>query len=203
MSNINNPYEGVELLETFSSSQFERYCLEKLSSVEKHISFITELVKSSKLPKKMDVVEIGSGNGKLLFKLYMEGLLGRATGYEISNSRTDFANRFKDFLNIKDAGIDLICGDFLEAELPVGSADLIIGIDVVINLIGPSSNNALDALFSKADLILNANGILILEFMTCERELFFIENSSQNVYKPWKQFADSDPYIFGLDRLTM
>lgn len=200
---LNNPYEGVELLERFSDTEFEKYCLEKLNSVDKHVFFITELVKAFDLPSIMDIIEIGSGNGKLLFRLYMLGLINSAIGYEISNSRTEFAKKFKDFLKIEDIKIQLLCENYLEADLPDDSADLIIGIDVVINLIGPTSSDALDKLFAKSYSILREQGKIILEFMTCERELTFINNSSLKTYQTWKQFADSDPYIFGLDKLSL
>ena len=76
MKNVNfNAYEGVESLSRFSDEDFKRYCLDKLASVEKHIHFIKKHVIHHGY--QVRVLEIGSGNGKLLFRLEQEGLLER------------------------------------------------------------------------------------------------------------------------------
>lgn len=202
-SSLYNPYEGVELLERFQPLQFEQYCIDKLKSTEKHVSFIKNLIAQGYLPAEINVVEVGSGNGKLLFKLAQEGLLKSGLGYEISKSRTEFGKKFQALLSLQLSEIQLINENFLDSVLQSDTVDLIIGIDVVINLIGPISETSINNFFEKAYHLLTKGGCCILEFMTCERELFFIQNSFDNIHRPWKQFSDTDPFIFGLDQLSM
>ena len=45
-------------------------------------------------------------------------------------------------------------------------------------------------------------GTIIFEFETFERENSSIRDSEDGVYKIWKQFQDSDPFIYGLDELS-
>jgi len=74
MKSVNlNAYEGVESLSRFSDENFKHYCTEKLTSVEKHIHFIKKHVIQPRYQGR--VLEIGSGNGTLLFRLEQEVLL--------------------------------------------------------------------------------------------------------------------------------
>ena len=82
-------YEGVENYSTFDSQGFKDYCKTKLKTCEKHIHFIRQNIGNSTLKK---VVEVGAGNGKLLFLLEQEGLLDEGIGYELSSSRVLFSN---------------------------------------------------------------------------------------------------------------
>ena len=93
MKNVNfNAYEGVESLSRFSDEDFKRYCTDKLASVEKHIHFIKKTCNIHP-GYQGRVLEIGSGNGKLLFRLEQEGLLEKGVGYEVSQSRCRFAEK--------------------------------------------------------------------------------------------------------------
>jgi len=98
--NVNlNAYEGVESLSRFSDQDFKRYCTVKLASVEKHIHFIKKHVIHSGYQGR--VLEIGSGNWKLLFRLEQEGLLEKGVGYEVSQSRCRSAEKFKNYARIQ------------------------------------------------------------------------------------------------------
>ena len=115
--NVNlNAYEGVESLSRFSDQDFKRYCTVKLASVEKHIHFIKKHVIHSGYQGR--VLEIGSGNGKLLFRLEQEGLLEKGIGYEVSQSRCLFAEKFKNHVNSKK--VEIVNENFLQAGIMQG-----------------------------------------------------------------------------------
>ena len=120
MKNVNlNAYEGVESLSRFSDEDFKRYCTDKLASVEKHIHFIKKHVIQPGYQGR--VLEIGSGNGKLLFRLEQEGLLEKGVGYEVSQSRCRFAEKFKNYVNSNK--VKIVNEDFLQAEIIRGGGD--------------------------------------------------------------------------------
>jgi len=111
-----NAYEGVESLSRFSDEEFKHYCNDKLASVEKHIHFIKQHVIRPGYQGR--VIEIGSGNGKLLFRLEQEGLLEKGIGYEVSQSRCLFAEKFKNHVNSKK--VKIVNEDFLQAGILPG-----------------------------------------------------------------------------------
>ena len=39
--------------------------------------------------------------------------------------------------------------------------------------------------------------------MTCEREINLINQSQSGLYRTWKKFDDSDPYMYGLDEISL
>ena len=121
MKNVNlNAYEGVESLSRFSDEDFKRYCTDKLASVEKHIHFIKKHVIHSGYQGR--VLEIGSGNGKLLFRLEQEGLLEKGFGYEVSQSRCLFAEKFKNHVNSKK--VEIVNENFLQAGIMQGGGSI-------------------------------------------------------------------------------
>jgi SAM-dependent methyltransferase len=191
-------YEGVESLTRFNEEEFKHYCDDKLASVDKHISFIKKHVIHPDYQGR--VVEIGSGSGKLLFRLEQEGLLEKGIGYEVSQSRCQFSEKYKAYINSKK--VTILNKDFLEAEMAqMGGVDLIIGIDIVINLIAAQSVDALSKCISLAQRHIT-QGLLVFEFQTFERELHFARNSSDGVYRTWRQFEKSDPFAYGLDEIS-
>ena len=88
-------YEGVENLTRFTEKTLIDYYKDKLASCSKHISFIKNIFPNQKL----DILEVGSGSGKLLFRLEQEKILQIGIGFELSSSRCSFANRFSNFLH--------------------------------------------------------------------------------------------------------
>ena len=193
-----NVYEGVENLKRFNSKSFKKYCDNKLNSVDKHITFIKKNVIDNDY--KGRVLEIGSGNGKLLFRMEKEKILEEGIGCEISKSRSKFSNCFKKKYNFKK--VKIINNDFFNIKFKKNYFDLIIGTDVVINFIGGSRKSNAKLLLNKCLQYLKGSGKLVMEFMTFEREIKFIKQSSNKKYLTWKKFEDSDPFIFGLDEMS-
>ena len=198
MKSQKNPYEGVEDLKRFNKKTFIKYCNEKIHSVDKHIAFLKRHVVNKDY--KGRVIEIGSGNGKLLFRMEKEGILKEGFGFETSKSRCKFSNKFKNSFKIKNTKI--INKDFLTSKLKTNYFDLIIGTDVVINLIGGLGRNKIQSVIKKCEKYLKTNGKLILEFMTFEKEKKLMKVNRSKKILIWKKFKSSDPFIFGLDEMS-
>jgi SAM-dependent methyltransferase len=198
MTHINlTSYEGVESLGRFSPDYFEKYCDDKLKSCDKHITFLREHFPG----RPLRVLEIGSGSGKLLFRLEREGMLEHGVGFEVSRSRCLFAEKFAKYC--QSVKVDVKNEDFLEADLQDEAFDVVIGIDVVTNLIGAISEEHTNNMLSRAHSSLAARGGIVLELMTCEREMNFIRQAEGGFYRTWKRFDESDPFRFGLDELSL
>jgi SAM-dependent methyltransferase len=189
-------YDGVEDLSRFSEVSFKSYCNTKLASCDKYIKFIRDNFPN----KRLRVLEIGSGNGKLLLRLEKEGLLEYGVGFELSKSRCIFAEKFSKYLDSKI--VKFYNKDYVVTELQNEKFDLIIGIDVVINMIGAISPQHINLVFDKAIKQLTSDGILLLEYMSLNREINFINNSENGFYRTWKSFATSDPFKYGLDEVS-
>jgi SAM-dependent methyltransferase len=197
MTHVNlTAYEGVESLGRFSREEFLKYCDDRLKSCDKHIAFLRQRFPG----RPLRVLEIGSGSGKLLFRLEQEGMIEFGLGFEVSRSRCLFAEEFAKYSKSKKVRIRN--EDFIEACLHGDFFDIVIGIDVVANLIGAVSPTHIQKMLAKASSCLLPGGSIILEFMTCEREMNFIEQSGSGVYRTWKRFDESDPFRFGLDEIT-
>jgi SAM-dependent methyltransferase len=190
-------YEGVENLERFSEKTLIDYFNDKLTSCSKHISFIKNFFPN----RKLKILEVGSGSGKLLFRLEQEKILEIGIGFELSSSRCSFANRFSNYLN--SSLVHIYNEDFLTNKTITQKFDIIIGIDVVINLIGAININYIDIFFSLALKKLNKRGKIILESITLKREIDAIKKSENAIYYTWKRFLDSDPFKYGLDEMSL
>lgn len=197
MTHVNlTAYEGVESLGRFSPAEFRKYCDDKLKSCDKHIAFLRQHFPG----RPLRVLEIGSGSGNLLFRLEREGMIEHGVGFEVSRSRCRFAAKFAKYCESKKVSVRN--EDFIEADLHGEVFDVVIGIDVVINLIGAISEIHTQKMLAKARSCLLEGGRVVLWMMTCEREINFIDQTDSGVYRTWKRFGESDPFRFGLDEIT-
>src|SRR5437762_1467401 len=89
-------YEGCENLSSFSEDSFRRYCEAKLEGCRSDVELIRRHCVGPQWGGK--VCEIGSGNSKLLYALERDGVLQEGIGLEISRSRHQFAEAFKQWV---------------------------------------------------------------------------------------------------------
>jgi hypothetical protein len=91
-------YDDVENLNRFDDITFKTYCDAKINSCDKHIDFIkNNCIDENNWTGR--ILEVGSGNSKLLYRMEREGLLAAGYGFEISASRYQFAEKFKKYVN--------------------------------------------------------------------------------------------------------
>ena len=190
-------YDDVESLKNFTQESFVSYCDEKLMQTSKHISFI----KKNCVNKFWNgrICELGSGNSKLLYRLEMESLLRKGIGIEISKSRYEFAEKFKSYINSHritniNKNIFDIC--------PFKNLDLIIGVDIVLQLIAPLNINAEEKVFEWINKSLRPNGFVLFELWDFKHILQQI-NITNNNLQIWEEFSKNDPFEFVLARIHM
>lgn len=82
---------------------------------------------------KIDICEIGSGNSKLLYNLDLEGIIRKAVGYEVSENRWKFAEKFKEWLQY-ESHVENRNENILESESDE-KFDVIIAVDIVTQII--------------------------------------------------------------------
>lgn len=191
-------YENVEQLTNFTPSEFQEYCEAKLASGEPYADFIRKYCWGSEWLGK--ICEIGSGSGRLLFHLEREGLLASGIGYELSASRHQFAEKFKEFLHSQKV-INRI-GNVLDAP-PLENYDLVIGIDLVFQLIAPLYPEAQTEILSWINGSLKTGGYLLLELMDFQTVIHLMNLSANGVYHWWEEFPIYDPWEFGLARFSL
>jgi SAM-dependent methyltransferase len=192
MSSDLNAYEGVESLHNFNEQSFKLYCENKTLECEKHLAFIRQFINKTFVGS---VMEVGSGNGKLLYALERDGFISEAIGYELSSSRVHFANKFGELVGSKK--VKNICGDFTKQEIEVDSVDLIVAVDLVIQLISASDEKSEMIFFEQVFSALKPGAILLLELMDFSNliQMYELNNNIQL----WKEFNIADPWQYGLD----
>ena len=191
-------YDGVESLSSFTETKFKEYCELKLADCEKQVSFVRDFININTF--QGNVIEVGSGNGKLLYALESNGLIKCGIGYELSNSRVKFADKLSNYISSKK--VTNICGDFLDSNVELESVDLIIGVDIVLQLISPITEDSEKKFFQKVFSSLKPGGVLILELLDFTSMIRMYE-LCEGELKLWKEFSEGDPWQFGLDEISI
>lgn len=185
-------YEGVESVQgAFSDEKFKEYCNEKLESCSYDLEFIKNNIYTS---RRLNTCEIGTGNGKLLFAMEQNGMLGEGSiGYEVSKSRCECAERFKKLMGCRLSQI--VNQDFLE-DRSKRKFDLIIAVDIVIQFISPLYDNAEDDMFQWINEHLEEDGALFLELVDYSSTIETLKGHQE--IRTWEEFPEADAYRWGL-----
>jgi SAM-dependent methyltransferase len=180
-------YNSYELFKDRDSEL--AYRKSKLESCEKHVS----LISNECVDGKIDVLELGSGNSKLLINLQNKGLLNTGYGVEISKNRHEFSQRWINDLgltNITNFNSDIIGFDY--GCLP--NLDLCICVDLCFQFLDPiddgSSRKVLEYVYNR----LRPGGKVILELDNCG----YIINHLPYTHKVWEEFGENDPWKYSL-----
>ncbi len=128
------------------------------------------------------------------------GFLNKGINYEVSKSRCKLADKFKEILNINS--IDNISSNFLDVNPEFFLADLVIGVDIVFQIVSPlfdsAESDAVDWIYK----CLKPNGVLFLELIDySERKQRISKNSG--VIREWFEFPAGDPYQYLLSKYTL
>ncbi len=179
-------YESYELID--GMDELSEYRDLKLRSCDKHIELLRMGGASI-----LDVLELGSGNSKLLVNLSLNGMLRYGYGIEISRSRHDFAQRWVDDLgisNIENINADIIGFDFGS----LCGLDVCICVDLCFQFFDPiskgSDRKVLDGVYGA----LKEGGKLILELDGCGSVISNLPHTA----KVWEEFPDTDPWRYSL-----
>ena len=188
MKHVNlKAYDSYEL---FDDSKIEsRYRDLKLKSCQKHV----DLLRSEFNNKKLNILEIGSGNSKLLINLFNQNLLNYGYGIEISESRYNFAEKWIKDLNInniKNINEDVINFNYDE----IGEIDVCICVDLCFQFLEPIKINSAELILNKIYNKIIKGGKIIIELDYCGN----IINNLPYTNRIWEEFPDSDPWKYSL-----
>jgi len=174
--------------EVFSSDdEIREYREFKLKEVQKSVSFVRNLFN-----KKLNVLEIGSGNSKFLYALEKNGLLQQGYGIDVSSTRVEFADNWKRELQIEN--VSNINENILKSDLNrFPQLDLVYCVDLAFHLFDPAEKNSDIDLLNKCYKKLKNNGKIILELDSYDEILKSMQN---NKVKLWQEFDKSDPWVY-------
>ena len=183
---VNNlAYEGHEV---FSSEvEIRNYRRAKMDEAQSKVNRIKAL-----FDKKINVLDVGSGNSKLLYALDQAGILNEGYGIELSKSRYEFANKWKDDLDIDN--VTNINKDIFSCDLKsLPKFDLIFCADLVFQFFEPiKEGNGVRFLNDVYDRM-NEGAVVILE-LDDHNEI--IECMHNNEAKIWKELEEPDPWRY-------
>lgn len=190
-------YDGWENLNSFTQECFQRYCDAKLESCRTEVELIRKQWVGPHWTGK--ICELGSGNSKLLYALERDGILQDGIGLEISRTRHEFAEAFKERVaSTKTLNLN---ANVFEME-PIKGCDLICAMDIVLQMMTPVSEDAEERLFSWIKLSLKPGGSLLAEIRDFQSFMDIINLSENKAYQFWEEFPASDPWRYCLNRLT-
>lgn len=199
MDNTDNlkSYADVENLARFTPQSFEQYCRLKLDSCQQDTEFIIRHIYKG---KKLNVCEIGGGNGKLLYSLEKQGILNKGYNYEVSENRVRFAEKFKVWMGSKN--VININRDILSENKISEKFDCIIAVDIVTQFITNLYDTAENEYFSWIYDHLTENGYAYFELQSFSKEIRYIAEE-KGIYKWWEEFPGDDPFQYGLYALSL
>ena len=186
-------YEGVEELAGYSATQLRAYRDDLLDRTEQQASFI-----AARLPPDARVLEIGSGNGRLLIALARAGAVADALGLEVARSRVEFARAWAADDGI--AGLRFEVADALAGDLP-GEFDAVICITGAFAYFDAMRAGSAVELLRRAHDALASGGLLVLELYPHPRHRRMLESDSTGELRLWQELAPSDPWRFYLSHL--
>lgn len=127
-------------------------------------------------------------------------MLKEGIGIEISKSRYVFAEKFKKYTNsLKVKNINKNLFDIN----PMNNFDIIIGVDIVMQLISPVSKDyEKNFLKWSYDSLNERGGVLVLELLSFKNILKQLELSDANL-NLWEEFPESDPFEFMLSKIYL
>ena len=134
-----------------------------------------------------------------MYALERAELLSTGVGYELSESRHRFAEKFRDFVRSKS--VTNLNRDFLDGTCYRESFDIVLGVDVVLQLIAPLTEASEKSALTLIHEILRPGGTVILELWDFEKEKRLIQDSG-GTYRKWEQFPPQDPWEFCLAELS-
>jgi len=178
-------YDNYETID--SKEAIEKYRKEKINGVKGSIEFIQNIFLKKQIDK-LNVLEIGSGNSKVLYALEEHAILNSGIGIEVSKSRFEFAEKWKRDMNFnKTTNINKNIFDINFEKIK--NIDLCIGFDLVFQFFLPMGENFDYNILKKIYNSLKTDGVLILELSNLTQ----MKNK-----KTWDEFYEPDPWRFSL-----
>jgi SAM-dependent methyltransferase len=191
MGSLAAAYEGVESLDRFASTaELHDYRRGLIEKTELELGFIRREVGE----RKLRVLELGTGGGRLLIALALAGMLWSGMGVDLARSRVTSARRWAADLGLDN--VEFVVGDVLEPETWLaGEFDLIVGISNLLGYLRPVRHDALSEVLRRCYRSLAPGGCLLLEFYQLterRRQILALSDNRLRTWMPlpaWDRFA--------------
>ena len=191
-------YDNVESVQLHELTEegLRAYMKAKLESAKSNQRFIERFVYAG---TPIKVCEIGSGNSKLLYALEMDNVLGRGAAYEVSQSRYEMAEKFKELLGSQN--VRNINANFLDIPPSNDSYDLVVMVDIVFQIVAPLYDKAVEETLTWIRDSLHPSGKVFMEIEDFSAAFAEIE-ANDGVLQKWVEFDEADPFQYALHRIT-
>jgi SAM-dependent methyltransferase len=192
-NDILGAYQGVEQLGDFTDEQLTLYRQQLLDRTASQAAFIAQ-----RTPADASVIDIGTGNGRLLIALAAQCELHEALGMDISESRIDFARKWA-----QDLGLDRIrfdTADVLTSTLPA-QVDVVACITGTFAYFDAIQSNAGAQLLGEIRNALKPGGVLILELYPHSSWRRMLDSMDSHELRVWQELPEGDPWQFYLSHL--
>lgn len=196
-SDVAAAYEGLEAPGQFTEpGSLEAYRASMLERTAAQTAFLSERLGAG----GAGVLEIGSGNGRLLLDLARSGHATRALGIELSQSRTAFAQRWARDLGC-DGATEFRAGDALSEELG-GEWDLAACITGTFGYFDAFAPGSAARLLQALRDALRPGGMLVLELYPHPEERRLVEAASGTL-RTWRELDEGDPWRYYLSEFSI
>ena len=197
-----DPYAGVEALEGFGdAAALEDYRAALLAKSWHQV----DLVQRTAGTAPLDVVEMASGNGRLLVALHARGLLRTGVGLERATSRVVFARRWAADLGL-DGTISTLEADVLADladVLPSASADLVSCITGAFGYFRPIDPAAPATLLATMARVVRPGGHVLLEIYLPGETKAKLLAAGQGHVRTWEELPAWDRFRYYLSDLEI
>lgn len=192
-ADVVDSYDGVETLERFSVDALRRYRADLLGRTADQAAFVAR-----RLPDGARVVELASGNGRLLVELARRGAVAAAVGLEVAASRVAFAEAWA-----RDEGLTGVTHrtvDVLRQELP-SEMDAVVCITGAFAYFDAMRPGAGAGVLRKAHEALRPGGLIVLELYPHPAWRTALEASGDGELRTWQELGPADPWRYYLSHL--
>lgn len=145
-----------------------------------------------------DVLEVGSGSGRILHALLRAKLAKSAVGIEISPSRVRFGKKWAHALGL--SRVQHRVGDILSMDVPE-KFDTILCVTSIFPFFDMLERGGLLKALRKMRRMLRPRGALVLESVTFNKEISLCR-ATGGVARVWEEYAKGDPFRFNLVEYT-
>lgn len=197
-----DPYAGVEDLDGFAdAAALDAYRIALLEKTWHQAEFIQRHLG----PDALDVVELASGNGRLLLALHQRAVLATGTGLERAASRVAFAQRWASDLGL-EGRVRTLAADVLsdlQPVLPTCSADLVACITGAFGYFRPIDPSAPETILATMARVVRPGGHVLLELYLPGARKTRLLDAAEGHVRTWEALPDWDPFLYYLSELEI
>jgi len=190
-------YEGFEVPENFpTETALADYRQLLVAETGRETAFIARHLGH----RKLRIMDLGSGNGRLLVTLGLEGMVEFGLGVEISRSRVAFAQQWVRDLGLQD--IQWVAADVLDFnEFEAGAFDIVTCLGDVFSYFRAVRKAAPAEMLVRTRTALVRDGCLLLHIYQMSKEREQMLALSGGRLRVWRPLPPEDRFAYYLSEL--